>query len=239
MNDELAGGMRDYWDARAKENAAWYVDTSCDYDEPDMERFFAVGREIVATALTGAPVRPARRDVAVEIGCGLGRICLALREHFDRVVGVDISEEMVRKARELVDDSNVEFLVGDGTTLRPLGDGSADFVTSFTVLQHLPRHELIGAYLGEAARILRPGGVLAVQWNNDAHPLRYRLRISWWWLQHRFHLAHRHDPRLAPQFLGTPAPIDFVRQTLEDAGLVIRGTRGEGTLFAWIWAERP
>jgi len=30
-----------------------------------------------------------------------------------------------------------------------------------------------------------------------------------------------------------------VRSVLEDAGLVIEGTKGEGTLFSWIWARRP
>jgi ubiquinone/menaquinone biosynthesis C-methylase UbiE len=47
-------------------------------------------------------VAPAGKTVALEIGCGMGRICLALSERFDQVVGYDISTEMLRKARELV-----------------------------------------------------------------------------------------------------------------------------------------
>jgi ubiquinone/menaquinone biosynthesis C-methylase UbiE len=230
--------MRAYWDARARENAAYYVDTTVDYESPDMEQFFETGRTIVDVALVQAPVQPERRHLAVEIGSGLGRICAALRPHFDQVVGIDISPEMVRQAAELVDDDGVRFVLGDGVTL-PVDDDSADLVTSFTVLQHLPELDLIGNYLREASRVVRSGGVLALQWNNDAHPRRYQLRSLWWRLQRRLGLRHRDDERVAPQFLGTPASLDYVRSTLESAGLQVVGTRGEGTLFAWVWARKP
>lgn len=236
---EHAAGMRDYWDARARENAVWYVDTSTAYDHPDMGRFLSDGRQIVATALGEPQAQPAGHELAVEIGSGLGRICLALRKHFHHVIGVDISSEMVQRARRLVDDEHIDFVVGDGTTLSPLEDGCADFVISFTVLQHLPRRDLIGLYLGEAARVLRPGGVLAVQWNSDAHPVRYRIRTFQRRVLARLGLAHRDDRRLAPQFVGTPAPVSYVRGELEASGLRVVSVRGEGTLFTWIWARRP
>src|SRR4051794_26873835 len=70
--------MREYWDERARVNAPWYVDTSLSFDEPDMERFFESGREIVSVALESAPVAPPSNGLAVEIGSGLGRMCVAL-----------------------------------------------------------------------------------------------------------------------------------------------------------------
>src|SRR3954465_15768526 len=87
--------MREYWEERAKLNPAFYVDTSLDYDNPDMEQFLETGRRVVRIALDDPPaVAPAQLRSAVEIGCGMGRICLALRERFDAVVGYDISAEM-------------------------------------------------------------------------------------------------------------------------------------------------
>jgi SAM-dependent methyltransferase len=231
--------MRSYWDARAQENAAFYVDTTCDYRAPDMSQFFETGTDVVRQALLDAPAQPAERRLALEIGPGLGRICKALGLHFDRVVGLDVSGEMVRQARELVDDPNVTFEIGDGVTLRPVEDASVDFVITFTVLQHLPDRDAIVGYLREAARVLRPGGVLAAQWNGDAHHHRYRLRSAWWQLQRRLGVRNKQDHRVAPQFLGTPVPVAFVRTVLEEAGLVVEGTKGEGTLFSWIWARRP
>lgn len=239
MSSNLTDGMRSYWDARAQENAAFYVDTTCDYDTPDMDQFFETGTKVVREALLDAPVQPAGRELALEIGPGLGRICKALAAHFDRVVGLDVSAEMVRQARELVDDPNVTFETGDGITLQPVEDASVDFVVTFTVLQHLPDRGAIVGYLREAARVLRRGGVLAAQWNGDAHPRRYRLRGAWWQLQRRLGVRSKQDHRVAPQFLGTPVPLPFVRSVLEDAGLVVEGAKGEGTLFSWIWARRP
>jgi SAM-dependent methyltransferase len=234
----LPEGMRRYWDERARENAVYYVDTSCGYDDPDVERFFQTGVEVVRQALLEAPARPAGRALALEIGPGLGRICKALSPHFDRVVGVDVSSEMVRQARDLVSEENVSFEVGDGITLEPLADGSADFVLTFTVLQHLPRRDAVVGYLREAARVLAPGGVLAAQWNGDAHPHRYRIRTWKWRLEQRLG-SRRHLSRLAPQFLGTPVPVRLVREVLEDCGLVVEATAGERTLYSWIWARRP
>src|SRR5438093_9964969 len=91
-------GMRTYWDEAARTNAAWYVDTSLEYDHPDMERFFSTGRRIVSEALDGSPVAPPGYSTAVEIGSGLGRVCLALADRFERAIGVDISPEMVQRA---------------------------------------------------------------------------------------------------------------------------------------------
>ena len=81
----MANRQRDFWDSAAKASAAFYVDTTVSYDNPDMDAFFATGKTIVDQAL--APVAPAGRSLAVEIGSGLGRNCLALAERFDRGVG--------------------------------------------------------------------------------------------------------------------------------------------------------
>jgi SAM-dependent methyltransferase len=237
-NTGLPEDMRRYWDDRARENAMFYVDTSCGYDDPDVERFFRTGVDVVRQAVLDAPAQPAGRALAVEIGPGLGRICKALSRHFDQVVGIDVSSEMVRQARELVSEPNVAFEVGDGVTLQPVADRSADLVLTFTVLQHLPSRDAVTGYLREAARVLAPGGVLAAQWNGDAHPHRYRLRTWRWRLEHRLG-SRRHLNRLAPQFLGTPVPVRLVRDVLEGSGLVVEATAGEGTLYSWIWARRP
>jgi SAM-dependent methyltransferase len=230
--------MRNYWDERAKENAVWYVDTSCDYDSPDMEQFFATGPEIVRQALLEAPVTPGGRSLAVEIGCGLGRISLALAPHFEQVVGVDISPSMVDQARELVSAPNVSFAVGSGTDLGPVADDSADFVTTYTVFQHLPKAALIEAYVKDSARILRPGGVLAAQWNNLPHPLGWKLRGAWWRLRQRLGGPLRLDQRVAPQFTGIRLPTKDMLAMLERAGLTVKETRGTGTLWAWVWATK-
>ncbi|MGI8751458.1 MAG: class I SAM-dependent methyltransferase [Acidimicrobiales bacterium] len=236
VNDE-ASSMRHYWDDRARENAVWYVDTSCDYADPNMARFWDTGAVVVREALGDAPLRPSGRRVAVEIGSGLGRVCQALVAEFDEVIGIDVAPEMVTQARHYVDDPRIRFEVGNGTDLASIADASVDLVMTFTVFQHLPTRSLIDGYVREAARVLRPGGVLAAQWNNLPHPLLWKLQGARWRFERRVGL--RPDERAAPQFLGLRVPADRVRVMCERAGLVPGGTKGEGTLFAWIWAEKP
>ncbi len=226
--------MRRYWDERAKENALWYVDTSLDYDNPDMERFLATGQEVVRQAFVDAPVHPECTALAVEIGCGVGRICLALSEQFDEVVGVDISETMVARAQELVPQAR--FAVG--ADLRAVESDTADFVTSFTVFQHMPKPALIDAYVREASRVLRDGGVFAAQWNNLPHPWRWKVRGVWWRLRHRVGGPLALDARVAPQFVGQRLPVDRMTAMVEEAGLHVRATAQLGTLYAWVWATK-
>src|SRR5258708_14001724 len=174
--DRTVRGMRQYWDDAARKNAPWYVDTSMDYDQPDMDEFFSAGRRMVGIWVQQSPTPLPGRDLGVEIGAGLGRNCLALAEHVDRVIGIDISPEMVRQAEKLVTDSRVSFRIGDGHELNGVPDGCVDVVISFTVFQHIPDERVIFGYLAEAGRVLKPGGVLAFQWNNEAGAARGEVR---------------------------------------------------------------
>lgn len=230
--------MRRYWDERAVENAAWFVDTTLHYAQPDMARFMETGRQVVEHAYVDAPVEPAATARAVEIGCGLGRLCAALADHFDEVVGIDIAPEMVRRAEELVDRPGVRFQVGDGASLTAIDDASTDFVLSFTVFQHIPDPTVIAGYIGEAGRVLRPGGVLAFQWNNEPGARRWRIRR---WVLDRLQrsgLRPERRGRNAAEFLGSKVPLPRIRTMLTDAGLELEHVEGAGTLFAWAWARR-
>jgi SAM-dependent methyltransferase len=230
--------MRSYWDEGARRNAVWYVDTSLDYDEPDLDRFFETGRTIVSQALDDAPVLPAGNGLAVEIGCGLGRICQALAPRFDQVIGVDISPEMLSQAREHVKDPKVEFVLGDGTSLGAIETASADLVLSFTVFQHIPSVSVICDYLTEAGRVLKPGGVFVFQWNNEHGAFRWKVRRTVLSGLQRAGLRGEKYGRHAPEFLGSRVPLRQVEPALQKGGLQLKAVRGEGTLFAWAWAQR-
>jgi SAM-dependent methyltransferase len=231
--------MRTYWDGRARTNALWYVDTSLDFHEPDLTRFLETGRAIVADALDRAPVPIPDGGTAVEIGCGLGRVCLALAERYERVVGIDIAPEMLQRARAFVGNPRVSFVLGDGRSLSAIGDASADVVLSFTVFQHIPDPAVTEAYLIDAARVLRPGGVLVFQWNNEPRPWRWAIRR--WVLSalQRSGLRPERYGRHAPAFLGARIPTARVQRALHEGGLRLAGSRNEGTLYAWAWATKP
>jgi len=229
--------QRAYWEERARLNAAFYVDTSLDYDAPDMKRFLETGRVVAGLALDDAPVAPAHRRLAVEIGCGLGRICLALAERFDSVIGYDISEEMLKQAEAFVGEAPVQLRHTDGAGLPGLPDRSADLVVTFTVFQHIPDIDVITAYIREAGRVLADGGVFAFQWNNTPGSRRWQLRRSLMSLVQRAGRGDRYD-RDRPEFLGSRVPLTVIDAALADAGLERVGLRDPEQLFTWAWAVR-
>lgn len=101
--------------------------------------------------------------VAVDAACGTGRYTAMLTERGHRVIGVDNSPDMLRRARERVPTG--EFLLGDLHRL-PMADGEADLVVCALALTHVP---VLDPVLEEFARVLRPGGHLVI---SDVHPER-------------------------------------------------------------------
>lgn len=236
MTGQRRERMRAYWDDRARVNAAWYVDTSLGYDDPDMEKFWETGRRIAANALDSSPTQTPSFGLALEIGSGLGRVCKGLAERFDRVIGIDISPEMVERARSLVPDERITFEVGDGATLTSIQDGSVDLVVSFTVFQHIPAVSVIESYIHEVGRVLKQGGVFSFQWNNMP---RHRL---WSARRRAISLLRRvgirfHETR-DPAFLGSRVPLRRIRVALQESGMEYLRAERLGQLFAWAWAVK-
>lgn len=89
----------------------------------------------------------------LDIGCGTGNVVRIAEELFETVVGVDVSVNMLKLARE---HSQASYLTGDGLRL-PFQDASFDMVSLYATLHHTPDPE---QFLSEAARVLRPGGSL-------------------------------------------------------------------------------
>src|SRR5512142_2107516 len=141
--------MRDDWNARAREDATFYV--ACGRRDQSDADFFATATEVInGLEMELQRVPPAQRSTwkALEIGCGPGRLMRPMSRHFAEIHGVDVSDEMIALARErLRDVPNAHLHVSDGASLRQFPDGSFDFVYSYAVFQHVPSREIIGAYM--------------------------------------------------------------------------------------------
>jgi demethylmenaquinone methyltransferase/2-methoxy-6-polyprenyl-1,4-benzoquinol methylase len=105
-------------------------------------------------------------DLLVDLGCGTGDMCALGRAAGARVVGVDFAAGMLARAR--VRGAADALVRGDACQL-PLRAGSASVVTSAFALRNVVS---IPALLHEAARVLRPGGRLALlEVDEPRHPL--------------------------------------------------------------------
>jgi arsenite methyltransferase len=107
-------------------------------------------------------LRPIAEDSIVDIGCGNGLLTLELARavgHDGKVIGVDPSEEMRKPALERCSEFDwVEIAHGTANEL-PLETASIDKAVSVQVFEYLD--DILGA-VGEAHRVLKPGGRLVI-----------------------------------------------------------------------------
>ncbi|XP_053327494.1 putative methyltransferase DDB_G0268948 [Spea bombifrons] len=96
-------------------------------------------------------------DMAVDIGCGTGRYTLPLAPHFQKVLGVDISESQLDEAKRSTSLENVTYQVSSAENLT-LEDASVDLVTAGLAVHWFD----VDKFVHEAVRVLKPNGCLAV-----------------------------------------------------------------------------
>lgn len=232
----MTGQAERFWDERAREQAFFFVDNRVAYRNPDIERFWAEGEEVVERILGELEIDIDATDSLVEIGCGVGRLTRALAGHAAHVTAVDVSAEMLARARQLNPDlDNVTWMHGDGRSLAGVADETADGCFSHVVFQHLPTPELTLGYVREMGRVLRPGGWTAFGVSTDPTVHRPRRRIRW-----RVSALLGRGPRAQedPAWLGSAVPLERLRDAAEESGMVLDRVLHPGTQFTLIRGRR-
>jgi ubiquinone/menaquinone biosynthesis C-methylase UbiE len=129
-------------------------------DADDWDVYWESGRRDLSILLTvGTLPGPLGKDVVLDLGCGIGRLARPLVEQFAHVVCADISSEMLAKARANLADENVRFTLVESDCRLDAADSSVDAIIAWTVFRHTPK-SVFERYLGEASRLLKPGGRL-------------------------------------------------------------------------------
>jgi 2-polyprenyl-3-methyl-5-hydroxy-6-metoxy-1,4-benzoquinol methylase len=120
--------------------------------EADVERLLSLAREHA-----GGDFNP---GTALDFGCGVGRLTLALAQRFDSVTGCDVAPEMVELAGKNAAQAgvtNASFV----TSLDALEGRRFDFICSLIVFQHIPVSEGL-EILTRLLTLLAPGGIAAL-----------------------------------------------------------------------------
>lgn len=147
-------------------------------------------------------------EVVLDLGSGAGFDCFLAAQHVSpagKVIGVDMTPEMIAKAREnarKVNANNIEFRLGEIEHL-PVADSSVDVIISNCVINLSPDKPQV---FREAFRVLKPGGRLAV---SDivllsALPEQFRGELS----------------RYYAECIAGGATVDELRDMLSTAGFV-------------------
>jgi ubiquinone/menaquinone biosynthesis C-methylase UbiE len=240
--------MKRFWNQRAREDAPFYIATWRGYQRSDLDDFFLTGEE-AAQYLQEAGYVPSGKDTMVEIGCGIGRMTHGFAEWFGHVHAVDVSGEMIARARELIGEhGNISYYETSGSDLAPISNDSVDFCFSYIVFQHIPHKEVIFGYVGEAARVLRPGGTFHFQVkdlpDDDAgtspaivsvkRAYRQYVRDPAVALRRRLHRGPRGYEN--PSWRGTSVSEPEVRATCDRAGLAVQRVTGQHSQYMWVTA---
>jgi ubiquinone/menaquinone biosynthesis C-methylase UbiE len=125
------------------------------------ETFLTGAEAMTEHVCQAAGVRDGQR--ILEVGCGFGGNIAHMNDRLSKVelVGLNIDERQIRRAREMVKarpTNDVQFVVGDACKL-PFAEASFDVVMAVECIFHFPSRR---TFLTEARRVLRTGGRLMV-----------------------------------------------------------------------------
>ncbi|HTT79410.1 MAG TPA: class I SAM-dependent methyltransferase [Stellaceae bacterium] len=160
----------------------------------------------------------------LEIGSGTGYLMQGVERHLrlagrpaERILGLDIAEHMLARARaRLASDPVFGFVHYDGIDV-PLPDRSLDLIYSVSVLQHIPKPYVYNLFF-EIHRLLADGGFAVVQ----VLSFKHLPNLLWSWRDEVNNQVLK--PRVGPQAGGNFPPMWHHYYSTEELEAVFKAT---------------
>jgi SAM-dependent methyltransferase len=204
----MSGNGAEYWDKVARE---WFQDSSS-YDlsaEHTRKTYLALIARWADVVNAGHILKT---DLFQE-SFGQVRFLYDVAQLNGNVIGIDVSREVVDKAKRMAADIGMDagkFICCDVRRL-PLQANSVGLIISDSTLDHFPGEEDIALALKELGRVLRVGGTLILTMDNKSnltYPPYILIRL---WMR----------LGLAPYYIGRTLSPARLRRTLEEVGFAV------------------
>jgi len=189
--------------------------------------------------LTHAAIAPGQR--VLDLGCGWAYGTLWAREMGARVSGIDLGLDQLRWARHALADGGGLGLANANARSLPFRDATFDRAVSVEMMEHVFRPDR-PAVLAEIARVIKPGGRIAISTPNAASPIEAAKRLAVRWPALRRRLPAACFPEAAddagayhPYRYHHPITRDELAHGIEAAGFRVLGTRR----FLWVLKTTP
>ncbi len=187
--------LRHNWEEFARYDPMWAIltDPKRRRKRWKPEEFFETGRQEIASLMDSIKGRGYQfgKERALDFGCGVGRLTQAMAQYFENCYGVDISAEMVERAKSFNRHGDrCQYFVNQSDNLKIFEDNSFDFIYTNIVLQHIEK-KYNEFYLKEFIRLLKPNGLLVFQMPSSLKPDYRPITINaTWFLKMKDRLQH-------------------------------------------------
>jgi SAM-dependent methyltransferase len=148
------------------------VDRSVRFSGQDSDFFTDVKARLLLDATTRYQGPNERLDV-LDVGCGVGVTDSFLKGRFGSLLGIDVSDGVVQEAATT--NPWAGYRSYDGGRI-PLDDGEVDVAFAICVVHHVDPPVRVG-FLRDVARVVKPGGLVAIFEHNPFNPLT-RLAVN-------------------------------------------------------------
>lgn len=203
--------QKQLWNNLAKKNAKYYINS--DYGKGITEgEFRESGRQDYIKYILKDDL-VSFNGTFLEIGCGTGRMTEFISGIYRKVIGIDISGEMIRIAKGRLNHlSNIEWRETSGETI-PLKDNTVDIAFSYLVFQHFKERSMVEKNFEEVYRVLKPGGIFKVRIRSD------KVDLDRWWG-------------------GVEYTEQSIGQLIKKIGFELLKTEPVGDYGFWIWLKK-